>query len=110
MAHVVNISSRVFPLEIGTVAGKKPMRFDMKPGDVVEVDDAYGMRRAPNPSAESIPSIVDLLTNGCVVPASDPRAKDLYAAWQAKHGGGGEQIVAGVDDPIAAPAPCGKAR
>jgi hypothetical protein len=51
MAHVVNVSSRTFPLEIGTAAGRKPIRIDMKPGDVTEVDDAYGTRRAPNPSA-----------------------------------------------------------
>jgi hypothetical protein len=84
VAHVVNVSTRVFPFEIGTSAGKPPVRIEMKPGDVVEVEDAYGKRRAPSPAADTIPSVVELMTNGCVLPASDPRAAAAYKAWLEK--------------------------
>jgi hypothetical protein len=84
MAHVVNVSGGSFPLEIGTGPGKRPLRYDMKAGDVVDVEDAYGRPRQPNPSADPMPSIVEAMTNGNVVHAGHPRAKDLYAAWQAK--------------------------
>ncbi len=102
MAHVVNVSSRIFPLEIGTQAGKKPLRFEMKPGDVVEVDDAYGFRRQPNPAADPMPSIVELLSNGCIVPSSDPRAAEHFAAWEAARNPQPATAAptAGVDTPI----------
>ena len=84
MAHVVNISDTDFTLEIGTVAGKKPVRFDMKPGDVVEVDDSYGLRRYPNPAADPLPAIVEQMSNGRIAPVSHERAAPLYKAWLDK--------------------------
>jgi hypothetical protein len=97
MAHVVNIGSRNFPLEIGTGPGKKPIRHLMKPGDVVEVEDAYARRRLPAEDRDPVPSIVEQASNGEIVPAGDPRAKAHYDTWKRANGV--------VDEPSAPPAP-----
>lgn len=45
----------------------KVRRYEMKPGDVAEVEDGYCLRRKL-PSGKVIPSVVERLTNGRVVP------------------------------------------
>jgi len=87
MADVINVSGREFPLEIGTSAGRGPRIFKLKPGGVADVDDAYAEPRYPAEGRDPIPSVVERISNGCVLPATDPRAKDLYAAHLEKMNG-----------------------
>jgi hypothetical protein len=50
----------------------------MAPGDIAEVEDGY-CRRRQLPSGKVIPSVIDRLTGGRVVPVSDEakaKAKD----------------------------------
>jgi hypothetical protein len=81
MAHVVNVGGRNFNLEIGTGPGRKPLRYEMAPGAVVEIEDAYARVRVRSEGADPLPSIVAQMTDGNVLPASDPKAKALYEAW-----------------------------
>jgi hypothetical protein len=51
-------------------------RYEMAPGDIAEVEDGY-CRRRQLPSGKVIPSVIDRLTGGRVVPVPDEaKAKD----------------------------------
>jgi hypothetical protein len=105
MAHVVNISGREFPLEIGTSAGRKARVFKLRPGDVADIDDAYAVKRYPSGAEDRDPikSIVEQISGGCVIPADDPRAASLYEAWCERNGHGS------APDPVLAPPPAAPA-
>lgn len=102
MAHVVNVSGREFPLEIGTCAGRKPRVFRLRHGDVADIDDAYAVKRYPSGAEDRDPikSIVEQISGGCVIPADDPRATQLYEAWCERQNGPGP-----ASEPVLAPAP-----
>lgn len=74
---VVNISGERRRFAIATDAGVAPKVHDLAPGDSAEIAGAYGVRRQTAPGRELLPSIVENLTGGMVVPDFDPRAKAI---------------------------------
>lgn len=102
MAHVVNVSGDRFVLEIGIGPGRPPELIELQAGEATNLPDAYATRRAPAEGRDSIASVVEQLTGGKVLPANDPRAAHVYAAWQ--------EARAAVAAKATSPAPSGKAR
>lgn len=52
------------------IAGR---RYKMRPGDIAQVEGAYGTPRLMRPGSDPLPSVVELLTGRKVLPVLDPR-------------------------------------
>lgn len=74
--QVVNVSEEPCRFQIATMAGAPPRRYDLKPGEVIELEPGYALRRQASPDRDLQPSIIEMLTGGSVLPIGDQRAKD----------------------------------
>lgn len=74
----VNVTSGSVEFSISRGPGETPRKYNLAPGEVVELEDGYLVRhRAPSGIQQSV---VEKLTNGTVVPETDPRAQPYLAA------------------------------
>lgn len=76
--YAVNISGEVAVFEIGPASpGQKPKKHRLQPGSFVELANGYLVRFRGSEHTEEMPSIVEKLTGGRVVPGFDVRAKEI---------------------------------
>lgn len=81
MMKVVNIASHVVPFKIARGPGESPRTYELRPGEVVDLEAGYCVRMDHAQGLQ--PSVIEKLTGGMVVPESDPRAADYVAAAAA---------------------------
>ena len=74
-ATVVNVSGDRRKFQIDSAPGVMPDVHELAPGESVEIPGAYAVRRQTGPGRELLPSIVEMLTGGGVIPATDPKAR-----------------------------------
>jgi hypothetical protein len=89
-ATVVNVSGDRRKFSIDHAPGVMPDVHDLAPGESVEIPGAYAVRRQTGPGRELLPSIVEMLTGGGVIPATDPKARKYLegkASPQGKRAG-----------------------
>ena len=68
-ATVVNVSGDRRKFQIDSAPGVMPDVHELAPGESVEIPGAYAVRRQTGPGRELLPSIVEMLTGGGVIPA-----------------------------------------
>lgn len=81
-ALAVNITGEAVRLELATTPGALPIVHHVEPGAAVEVAAGY-CQRLQVEGRDPQPSIVEKLTNGRLLPASDPKAQQVLEAKKA---------------------------
>ena len=81
---VVNVSGERRRFQIASEPEVEPDVYDLGPGEVAEIPGAYANRRQTAPGRDLLPSIVENLTGGAVVPATDPQAKAILEQQAAQ--------------------------
>ncbi len=74
MTDVINISASNQRFEVDG------SRYLLKPGQVVPIHNAYALPRQMTRNKDAVASAVELLTNKCVLPVTDPRARAMVSA------------------------------
>lgn len=83
--EVVNISSQMARLHIDN------LKIVLKPGQRMRVPKAYVRRHAMQPGRDAVASAIHMMTDGRVVPATDPRAPKLAPASPQSAGLGSDE-------------------
>lgn len=69
LVEVVNISAERMTFELDS------MIYVLKPKDTAKIHKSYALRRVMQKDRDSVPSVVELLTAGKVLPITHPRAR-----------------------------------